>query len=108
MEPSVSKPDETLYSISNNNEMKFMMSKQSFHPKLLQGSHWNNRWNNLTLHTFGTKDTLLPHSVNVTGPGDYNEHIKFGSKILDSKWTNFPSFSIGKADKLKLLVFDRT
>lgn len=51
---------------------------------------------------------MLPFSVNCTGPGDYEEPVQFGSKLLDSKKTNFPSFSMGKAEKLKLVHFDRS
>ena len=81
-----------------------MLSKQSFHPKLLQSTHRSTARNNKTM----TQESVIPHSVNLTGPGDYDEHIQFGHKVADSKRTNFPAFSIGKAEKLKLFVFDRT
>ena len=49
----------------------------------------------------------MPFSVNTTGPGDYDETWMLGNKTIDARKPNFPAFSIGKAEKFKLLCFDR-
>ena len=45
--------------------------------------------------------------MNTTGPGDYEAEQLIGKKNMIAHRKNVPSFSIGKQDKHKMLVFDR-